>query len=202
MKKLLTRRRVEKVFNSQINLLASLDIPASIMLDPLAYLMEMKEKVVSRALEVEAEMRKMGIDFSCLLVPVLPLELVDIFYQSRSLLFKGSPGHTYFTNDDVSDLIETSTKPYFILGLTEGYSRDEGSFLTLPESLSFCLQSDVLERSKCYIVANNSQAWTGKKAIIHIYRSEHPKVGWEFPYKEVANIPPIRICPACYERIF
>ncbi len=180
MKRKKIAKRAMKLFDSQIDRLASLDVPACIMTDPLLFLMEFRERVVSRVIEFEDR----GFSFDVWFVPVIPFNIVGVFNQAQFLQFNGNKGYSYFNHGDVYDLIPTSKRPYYLLGINENSSSSEGfidpkRFLTLSESLALCLHENVL--CKYYVKSLNSFFETVREpSIIHVYRGEHPKVDWEY----------------------
>ncbi|HNV12736.1 MAG TPA: hypothetical protein PK686_01455 [bacterium] len=194
-----TVREVVKLFEHQINTLASLDVPASIMADPLISLMELKEKLIIRTVELISDCEP---DKFLWFVPVIPLNVIDISIQSQFLQFNGNKGCTYFKNEDVLDLVNTPSEPYYLLNVSEnGFCRDEGKFLTVAESIAFCLHSNALERF--YIKSANSRFVSLKeKPVIHIYRGEHPKIDWDYFENGESDNFLKGSEPYCLERVF
>lgn len=195
-------KQVIKLFDSQINKLSSLDVPAYIITDSLIYLMEFRDKIVSRAEELDDG----GFLFDLWFVPVIPFNIIGVLNQAQFLQFNDNKGYSYFDRDDINDLIITSQDPYYLWGVNENPLSseklvDSEKFLTLSESLALCLHKDTLCRY--YIRSLNSVFRSVKESpIIHIYRGEHPKVDWDYFEDGESDIFLKEARPYCFERIF
>lgn len=200
-RKKIVKQAIE-LFDFQINKLASLDIPAFVITDPLLSLMELRDSVVSKIKEFDDKGFLSGVWF----VPVIPFSIIGILNQVQFLQFNNNKGYSYFNCDDVVDLIATPQMPYYIWGVNEGFASSKElvnseKFLTLSESLALCFHSDILTRH--YVKALNSFFKTVKDSpIIHIYRGEHPKVDWDYFEGQESDNFLKEARPFCLGRIF
>ncbi|MCK9438837.1 MAG: hypothetical protein WCY43_03250 [Patescibacteria group bacterium] len=200
-RKKIVKQAIE-LFDFQINKLASLDVPAFVMTDPLLSLMEFKEKIISRIKELDNSDYLLDVWF----VPVIPFDIIRVSNQVQFLQFNGNKGYSYFDNDDIENLITVSQTPYYLWGVNNDSSNsrvpvDSEKFLTLSESLALCLHSNIL--NKYYVKALNSFLKTVKDSpVIHVYRGEHPKVDWDYFEDQESSGLLKEARPFCLERIF
>lgn len=191
-------KETEELFDSQIYSLAELDAPASIMTDPLISLMELKEKLISRV-ECFSLNGSLG---DVWFLPVIPLNVINLTIQIQFLNFEGNKGYSYFKSKDICDLVNTSDKPYYIIGVNKNVNNvsvSRESFLTLAESLALCFFEKNLLQSFC-VKPLNSGCLCGKP-IIHIYQKEHPKVDWDYFLGDEDDCFSKIIKPYCLDRI-
>lgn len=132
----LSKRRVGKIFDNQISKLASLDVPAYIIVDHLFLLEEFREKIIRKVLELDAK----GFSFDVWFIPVIS----DYRILNRiSLKEKNNfPFFDYIEEDK-------SLYPYYLFGVNKNSLSSEvfinpRKFLTSLESFYLCFYENIM----------------------------------------------------------
>ena len=138
------------LFEAQVERLRNLNCPWAIV----SSLQLQKDRVVSSA--AKTEIPGGNIPF----LPVIPRSYLGVYGLVQLVVFAGSVGYTHIELAEISDVVRSPNRPYFIFNVEDGHaflgksSKEAGvlieesarSGLTIAEIVSVAIHADVLSR--------------------------------------------------------
>ncbi len=138
------------LFDEQMEKLRSLNCPWAI----LSSLQLQKERVLSSMTKVNVQ------EGNVAFLPVIPRSYLGVYGLVQLVVFAGSVGYTHIELAEISDVVRSPNRPYFIFNVEDGYvflgksSKEAGilieesarSGLTIAEIISVAIHTDVLSR--------------------------------------------------------
>jgi len=142
------KRELGELFDSQVEILKSRGCPKAI----LESFQDKRDEVLNKAAEMEIP--EGNIPF----IPVIPRSYMTIYGLMPMVRNDEKVGYTYLDPNELSDVVETPDKPYFMFNVEDGrdmlgkspekaeklIKKKERSCLTDNEGIALCIQSDVL----------------------------------------------------------